>query len=73
MASHPIKSINLPELFRSVPGVDVMAVSVTDYNVSPRGLNTLGVANMLVLLAGEISRQIFKIRRRLFSGLNVSC
>ncbi len=44
---------NLAELFRSVPGIDVMAMSVSDYDVCPRGLNIPGVKNMLVLLNGR--------------------
>lgn len=41
---------DLAELFRSVPGMDVMAMSVSDYDVCARGMNAPGVDKMLVLL-----------------------
>jgi len=43
-------AINLAELFRSVPGIDVMAMSISDYDVCARGMNTTCVDRMLVLL-----------------------
>jgi iron complex outermembrane receptor protein len=41
---------DLEELFRLVPGIDVMAMSVSDYDICARGMNVPGVDKMLVLL-----------------------
>ncbi len=44
---------SLPELFRSVPGMDVMYISPTDSNVSIRGFNREGANKILTLIDGR--------------------
>ena len=44
---------SLPELFRSVPGMDVMSISPTDPNISIRGFNREGSNKVLTLIDGR--------------------
>lgn len=44
---------NIPDLLRNVPGVDVMAISATDYNVNVRGFNKDASHKLLVLIDGR--------------------
>jgi iron complex outermembrane recepter protein len=43
----------VPDLLRRVPGMDVMAMSYTDYNVSMRGFNRRLANKILVLIDGR--------------------
>ncbi|MBK6689730.1 MAG: TonB-dependent receptor [Deltaproteobacteria bacterium] len=43
----------LPDLLRRVPGMDVMAMSYTDYNVAMRGFNRRIANKILVLIDGR--------------------
>ena len=44
---------NIPDLLRMVPGVDVLAISATDYNVNIRGFNKDATHKLLVLIDGR--------------------
>lgn len=44
---------NIPDLLRNVAGVDVMAISATDYNVNVRGFNKDASHKLLVLIDGR--------------------
>jgi len=44
---------NIPDLFRSVPGLDFFRVSVSDVNITARGLNTRVANRMQVFLDGR--------------------
>jgi outer membrane receptor protein involved in Fe transport len=44
---------SLPDIFRSVPGMDVMYISPTDPNVSIRGFNREGANKILTLIDGR--------------------
>ena len=44
---------SLPDLFRSIPGMDVMYISPTDSNVSIRGFNREGANKILTLVDGR--------------------
>ena len=46
-------AINIPDLLRMVPGVDVLAISATDYNVNIRGFNKDATHKLLVLIDGR--------------------
>lgn len=48
---------NIPDLLRMVPGIDVMAVSASDFNVSARGNNQLLSNKILVLIDGRFVYQ----------------
>ena len=50
---------SLPELFRRVPGMDVMAMSYSEYNVAMRGLNRRVANKILVLIDGRTAYQDF--------------
>ncbi|UCH36360.1 MAG: TonB-dependent receptor [Armatimonadota bacterium] len=43
----------VPDVLRSIPGLDVMAVTASDVNVSARGFNRLLANKMLVLVDGR--------------------
>lgn len=43
----------IPELFRIIPGINVMATSASDFNVSSRGGNQLLANKLLVLVDGR--------------------
>lgn len=44
---------NIPDLLRMLPGVDVLAISATDYNVNIRGFNKEATHKLLVLIDGR--------------------
>lgn len=44
---------NIPDALRMVAGLDVMAISASDFNVSARGFNNLSSNKMLVLIDGR--------------------
>jgi iron complex outermembrane receptor protein len=44
---------NLPDLFRMVPGVEVMEATASDFNISTRGFNRVLANKMLVLVDGR--------------------
>lgn len=43
----------IPDLLRRIPGFDIMATSVTDYNVAVRGFNTRLARRVLVLVDNQ--------------------
>lgn len=47
------RATNIPDLLRNVAGVDVMAISATDYNVNIRGFNKDASHKLLVLIDGR--------------------
>lgn len=49
----------LPDLLRRVPGVDVMAMSYSDFNVAIRGFNRRIANKILVLIDGRTAYQDF--------------
>ncbi|MEM6368490.1 MAG: TonB-dependent receptor [Myxococcota bacterium] len=49
----------LPDLLRRVPGVDVMAMSYSDFNVAVRGFNRRVANKILVLIDGRTAYQDF--------------
>ena len=49
----------LPDLLRRVPGVDVMAMSYSDFNVAVRGFNRRVANRILVLIDGRTAYQDF--------------
>jgi iron complex outermembrane receptor protein len=44
---------NLPDLLRTVPGLDVMEATASDFNITARGFNRLLANKMLVLVDGR--------------------
>jgi iron complex outermembrane receptor protein len=44
---------NIPDLLRTVPGLDVMETTASDFNVTARGFNRLLANKMLVLVDGR--------------------
>jgi len=48
---------NIPDILRMVPGIEVMATSASDFNVSARGNNQLLANKMLVLIDGRFVYQ----------------
>lgn len=46
-------SLNIPEILRMVPGIDVMQISSGHYEVSSRGFNNLYSNKMLVMIDGR--------------------
>lgn len=49
----------IPDLLRRVPGMDVMAMSYSDYNVAVRGFNRRIANKILVLIDGRTAYQDF--------------
>ena len=50
---------SIPDLLRRVPGMDVMAMSYSDYNVALRGFNRRVANKVLVLIDGRTAYQDF--------------
>ena len=46
-------AINLPDILRMVPGLDIMSVRLSDFNVTARGFNHLTANGMLSLIDGR--------------------
>ena len=44
---------SLPDLLRFVPGIDVMTTTLTNFDVSARGMNEISANTMLVLIDGR--------------------
>jgi iron complex outermembrane receptor protein len=61
---------SIPDLLRRVPGMDVMAMSYSDWNVSMRGFNRRLANKILVLVDGRTVYQDF-LGATLWSGLSI--
>lgn len=61
----------IPDLLRRVPGMDVMAMSYSDYNVAVRGFNRRVANKVLVLIDGRTAYQDF-LGGTLWTGLSIS-
>lgn len=61
---------SIPDLLRRVPGMDVIAMSYSDYNVSMRGLNRRIANKILVLIDGRTVYEDF-LGGMLWKGLTI--
>jgi len=48
-------AMNIPELLRTVPGLDIMGVSAANYCISARGFNRPTSSKMLVMIDGRVT------------------
>lgn len=60
----------LPDLLRRVPGMDVMAMSYSDYNVAVRGFNRRVANKILVLIDGRTAYEDF-LGGTLWQGMTI--